>query len=242
MDCSEIEIEQGVMKDLEQFDTPTITNAIATYAGDRQTCLGLYHPFEINWYTDQNLKCLYPEYGARCAHVVTVTYSLKDPGYDRLEFVDLLKAVEEAPKPVILAMKQCGPDHMRSKNALLGGNMLTALKQLGVTGVLGDGPARDIEEMRGLEIQCLFQGLTAGHGTVAIAALNTPICVSGMDVCPGEVIHMDQNGAVKFPRKYLLQVLEKAKLINRMDLDRQKSMCETTDPAELARLMKAVYA
>ena len=120
--------------------------------------------------------------------------------------------------------------------------MLTALKQLGVTGVLGNGPARDMEEMRGLEIQCLFQGLTAGHGTVAIAALNTPISVSGMDVCPEEVIHMDQNGAVKFPRKYLLQVLEKAKFINRMDQERQKSMFETTDPAELAKLMKTVYA
>ena len=49
---SEIENEQGIMKDLEQFDTPTITNAIATYAGDRQTCLGLYHPFEINCWAE----------------------------------------------------------------------------------------------------------------------------------------------------------------------------------------------
>lgn len=242
MDRSDIENEQRIIKDLEQFDTPVITNAVATYAGDRQTCLGLYHPFEINWYTDQNLKCLYPEHGARCAHVVTVTYSPKDPGYGRLEFLDLLKAVEEAPKPVILAMKQCGSDHMRAKNALLGGNMLTALKQLGVTGVLGDGPVRDIEEMRGLEVQCLFPGVTAGHGTVAIAALNTPVSICGMDVCPGEVIHMDQNGAVKFPGKYLGEVLEKAKLIASMDQERQKLMGETTDPEELAKLMKAVYA
>lgn len=242
MDYSNVENECRTMKDLEQFDTPTITNAVATYAGNRETCLGLYHPFKINWYTNQNLRCLYPELGARCAHVVTVTYTEKDPVYDRLEFLDLLKAVEEAPKPVILAMKQCGSDNMRLKNALLGGNMLTALKQLGVIGALGDGPVRDIEEMKGLDVQCLFPGVTAGHGTAMIAALNTPISISGMDVCPGEIIHMDQNGAVKFPRKYLGQVLERARLINSMDRKRQKSMSETKDPVELAKLMKAVYA
>jgi len=58
MDHSDTEIEQRIMRDLEQFDTPTITNAVATYAGDRQTCLGLYHPFKINWYTDQERQKL----------------------------------------------------------------------------------------------------------------------------------------------------------------------------------------
>lgn len=233
--------ELEIMKQLEQFDTPTITNAIATYSSDRKNCLGLYHPQEINWYTDQNMKCLYPGYGARCAHVVTVIYGNKDAGYDRLEFLDLLEAIEESPKPVILAMEQYGSDELQSRNALIGGNMMTAFRQLGVTGVLGDGPARDIEEMRSLNVQCLFRGLAAGHATVSIAAINTPVHVSGMDVCPGEIIHMDQNGAVKFPKKYLSQVLEKAKIISGLDRKRQEEMKHTRDPKELAGIMKAIY-
>ena len=241
MERWDIDEKRRIMKELEQFDTPTITNAVATYSENKETCLGLFHPFAINWYTDQNLKCLYPELGARCANVVTVTYTQKDAVYNRLEFLDLLNAIEEAPKPVILAMVQCGEDQIKHKNALIGGNMLTAFKQLGVTGVLGDGPARDIKEMRPLDVQCLFSGVAAGHGSSLIAAINTPVSISGMDVCPGEIIHMDQNGAVKFPEKYLEQVLEKAKLISSMDQKRQEAMNETKDPEELASLMKAVY-
>ena len=57
--------EIQIMKELEQFDTPTITNVVATYPVN-QLCLGLYNPQEINWYTDNSLRCLYPELGARC--------------------------------------------------------------------------------------------------------------------------------------------------------------------------------
>ena len=62
--------EQAIMKELEQFDTPTITNVIATYPAS-DLCMGLYNPQEIDWYTDERLRCLYPELGARCGYAVT---------------------------------------------------------------------------------------------------------------------------------------------------------------------------
>ena len=52
--------EIALMKELEAFDTPTVTNAIATYPG-RDDCLGLYDPQEIDWYTDDRLRSLFPE-------------------------------------------------------------------------------------------------------------------------------------------------------------------------------------
>ena len=42
-------------------------------------------------------------------------------------------------------------------------------------------------------------------------AVNVPVSVGGMDVAPGELIHMDENGAVKFPANRAEQVLENAK-------------------------------
>ena len=39
--------EIEIMKALEEFDTPTITNAVATYPTDPD-CLGLYDPQEID--------------------------------------------------------------------------------------------------------------------------------------------------------------------------------------------------
>ena len=33
------------LKKLEQFDTPSITNVVATYPEDQELCLGLYDPW-----------------------------------------------------------------------------------------------------------------------------------------------------------------------------------------------------
>ncbi len=189
------------MKELEAFDTPTVTNAIATYPDRKETCLGLYEPHGTNWYTDERIRCLYPEIEPRCGFAVTCVYGISGKGFDLLGFTDILDAINEIPGPKVLAMKLNAPEEYRRKNALIGGNMMTAFSQLGVVGVVGDGPARDLEEMRPIGVQCLFTGLTAGHGFMPIEAVNVPVSLCSMDVAPGEEIHMDQNGAVKIPVK-----------------------------------------
>ena len=118
---------------------------------------------------------------------------------------------------------------------------MTAFSQLGVVGVIGDAPARDLEEMRPLGVACLFTGLAPGHGSMTIQGVNVPVTVSGMAVCPNEIIHMDVNGAVKFPRKYLKAILENVKSIQKGDTARQEDMKKMTDPAEIAAAMKNMY-
>lgn len=241
MDIARIELEQNIMKELEAFDTPTITNAVATYSADVENCLGLYDPQETDWYTDNQLRCLYPELGPKCGYAVTAVYGMVDPAYNRLGFGDILQAISEAQGPVILLLKANFTEKMQNRNALIGGNMMTAFKQLGVIGVLGDAPARDVDEMRPMKVQCMFPGSVAGHGTASVHAVNVPVTVSGMSVAPGEVVHMDENGAVKFPAKYLEQVLERAKRLRTRDEERQAAMSQTTDPVRLARIMKGLY-
>ena len=43
------------LEKLKQFDTPSITNVVATYP-DKEYCLGLYHPWRGQWYTDERVK------------------------------------------------------------------------------------------------------------------------------------------------------------------------------------------
>ena len=64
--------EQEMMKDLCNIDTPTITNVVATYPGD-PLCLSIYNPWTMNWYTDNTLRCWYPELGAICGFAVTAS-------------------------------------------------------------------------------------------------------------------------------------------------------------------------
>ncbi len=228
-------------RELEKFDTPSITNVVATYPGNKDNCLGLYHPWEGKWYTDETLRCMYPELGRRAGHVVTVVYGMPDPGFDRLGFGDILRAIEKTPKPVILAVKQNFPPHIKKINGLIGGNMMTAFKSAGVTGVLTDGPSRDVDEIRPMGMQYMLTGTAPGHGNFAVQAVNVPVEICGMDVAPGDIVHMDENGATKFPAGHIDDVLERVKKLQALEARRQEMMRNTTDIEKLADIMKGLY-
>ncbi|GAJ02135.1 unnamed protein product [marine sediment metagenome] len=76
--------------------------------------------------------------------------------------------------------------------------MTTALKSIVCVGVVSDGPSCYIDEIWLMKFQYMLTGVTAGHGDMAVHSVNTPVSVAGMDVSPGEIIHMDENGACKF--------------------------------------------
>ena len=230
--------EQEVMENLKKYDSPTITNVVATYPGDKENCLGLYHPWQGQWYTDQRLKCNYPELGRKVGYVVTCVYGMPDPNFKRLAFVDLFKAIAASPQPVVLVVKQNFPEEIKIKNGLAGGNMMTAFKQLGVVGLITDGPSRDLDEVRPMGVQYMTTGVCAGHGDFSLEAINVPVEVCGMAVCPGEIIHMDENGAVKFPREYLGEIAVRADRLMAKEVAVQTAMRLTNDPDKLARIIR----
>jgi regulator of RNase E activity RraA len=222
---------------LKQFDTPSITNVIATYPSKTDVCLGLYEPWSSNWYTDARMKAAYPELGRTAGYAVTVVYGLPDPSFNRLDFGDLLRAMGESPKPIVVCVKQDLPEELKRKNGLAGGQMLTAMKSAGAVAMITDGPSRDLDEIREMKIQYMMAGQCAGHGPLAVKAVNVPVHLSGMDVAPGEIIHLDENGAVKFPAKYLREVYDRAVLIQRQENEKMTAMAATSDIDELIRLM-----
>ena len=227
--------EQEMLKALEAFDTPTITNVVATYPADCENCLGLYHPWEGHWYTDSSMKCIYPDLGPRAGFAVTCVMGLPDPDYSRLSMADLLRALDASPKQTVVVIKQDFPRHIKKICGLSGGNMTTAFKRLGAVGCVSDGPSRDIDEIRPMEFQYLLTGVCAGHGPFQVRALNVPVDVCGMRVAPGDIIHMDANGAVKFPREYLPQVLALAEKLSAFESDKQAAIRAGRDVDEVIK-------
>ncbi|MBL7165321.1 MAG: RraA family protein [Dehalococcoidales bacterium] len=197
--------EQEMLEKLKGFDTPSITNVVATYPSN-PLCLGLYEPWKQKWYTDQSVHCIYPELGARVGYAVTVVYSLPDPNYKGLTMKDLVEALAKSRKPSIIVIRQDFPPEILPKVGLCGGNMTTMFKACGAVGVITNGPSRDVDEIRPMKFQYIMSGVTPGHGDMAIHAVNVPVSVAGMDVAPGEIIHMDENGACKFPADRLVDV------------------------------------
>jgi regulator of RNase E activity RraA len=216
---------------LKDFDTPAITNVIGTYPGE-SFCLDLYDPWEDNWYTDQSIRCMFPELGRTVGYAVTCVYGLPESGKPSLPFMDLVEVLDASLKPTILVFEQNFPPALAGKVGLAGGVMTTTIKAVGCVGAISNGPSRDIDEIRPMHFQYMLSGTTAGHGDLAIREINVPVRVAGMDVNPGEIIHMDENGACKFPADQSEAVLtnvrrlreEEAKLMDR--LSRAKSAAE----------------
>ena len=211
--------EQEIIAELRNFDTPSITNVVATYPTS-PLCLGLYNPWTENWYTDTSIRCMYPNMGPVVGYAVTCVYGLPDPNYTRLSFMDVIDALDASKKPTIFVFQQKFPPELADKVGLAGGNMTSAMKAVGCVGAISNGPSRDIDEIRPMEFQYLLSGITPGHGAMAVHAVNVPVAVAGMDVSPGEMIHMDENGACKFPADQLEAVLTNVKALRDEEADR----------------------
>jgi len=87
----------------------------------------------------------------------------------------------------------------------------------------------------------MLTGTTAGHGAFSVKEINEPVEICGMNVYPGEIIHMDENGAVKFPRKYLKNVLEKCQYLSELEQEKQAMLASTDDPKLLAQYISGHY-
>jgi regulator of RNase E activity RraA len=115
------------------------------------------------------------------------------------------------------------------------------MKAVGCIGMVSNGPSRDIDAVRKLDFQMLLGGVSAGHGEMAVQSVNAPVSVGGMDVAPGELIHMDENGAVKFPAARAAQVLENAQKV--LDAEAgQLKLLRTAKTADEVRAARGQYA
>lgn len=224
--------ERDILEELRNFDTPSITNVVATYP-DHPLCLGLYNPWSENWYTDQSIRCMFPELGRTVGYAVTCVFGVPEPAYSRLTFMDVLDAMEASPQPTILVFQQKFPPEIAAKVGLAGGNMTAAMQAVGAVGAISNGPSRDMDEIRPTKFQYMLSGVTAGHGGMAVHALNVPVSVGGMDVAPGEIIHMDENGACKFPATQLEAVLTNVRALQKEEEVRITQLRQAKTAAEV---------
>lgn len=225
--------EQEMLAKLRQFNTPTITNIVATYP-NHSLCLKLYNPWNGSWYTDTSIRSIMPELGRAIGYAMTFTYCL--PGPDTLPFTDLIAALYNAPKPTIAVFQHQYPPGILARAAAFGGQTASLFQVCGVAGVLTDSPIRDLDEIRPTGIPHLASGVTPGHGPLHVRSINTPVMVAGMEVNPGELVHLDEHGAVKFPSDQLAAVCEK---IDAFDQEEKDQVAALNQAADLAQVQEA---
>jgi 4-hydroxy-4-methyl-2-oxoglutarate aldolase len=224
--------QDELFAELCKIDTACISNVVATFPTN-PLCLAIYNPWSENWYTDTSVRCMYPEFGPMAGYAVTCVYSVPDPNYNKLTFMDVIDALDASPKPTILIMQQKFPPELAAKAGLVGEVMVTSMQAVGCIGLVSNGPSRDIDAVRALKFQYMLSGASAGHGAMAVQAVNVPVSVAGMDVAPGEIVHLDENGACKFPAGKLEAVVKNAKLLIKDEETRLKAIRQAKSAAEV---------
>lgn len=234
--------EEEMFQKLLGFSTPTVANVVATYP-ENPHCLGLYDPWKGKWYTDQSVHCVFPEMGIRIGYAFTLVVSVPDPKYPSLSFEDLIEALCKAKNPTIVICQQVYPPEILNRARLFGGQSTVLYKACGVVGVVTNGPSGDVDEMGLLGIQYIMSGVTPGHGPFSMRAINVPVSVAGMDVTPGDIIHMDEHGAVKFPTDKLANVCRNIDTLQKEEEEQAKAVlrARTPDDIKQAWLSKGMY-
>ena len=174
---------------LRQFDSPTISNAIERF-GIRPRVEGF-----AGW----ELRCAFPELGTMLGYAVTCTAdSTTEARPGERGLLRLWEAVEAAPKPVVIVIKDIGPE--RSRSCHMGEVMAATAKALGAVGCVSDGGLRDVMEVRALgAFQYFCPGFVVSHGNPVICDVNAPVALHGLSIRPGELLHGDVNGLLIVP-------------------------------------------
>jgi 4-hydroxy-4-methyl-2-oxoglutarate aldolase len=191
------------LNQLRRIDSPTVSNAIERFQ---------VRP-RLEGFAGWELRCGFPELGTMVGYAVTCTAdSTTEARADDRGLLRLWTAIEAAPKPAVLVIKDIGPDRARSCH--MGEVMATTAKALGAVGCVTDGGLRDVVEVRTLGgFQYFCPGFVVSHGNPVICDVGVPVTLEGMAVKPGDLVHGDVNGVLIVPDAVADRVAAEAELV-----------------------------
>jgi hypothetical protein len=181
------------LRALEEFDTPTICNALEMIEPGRRAY----------GYTRSNLFPATAEQGPRVGVARTATMRSMAPAEKsrddlkraRLRYYEYMHTPCDMPKACLM-------QDLDGENAGTGpfwGEFNTRIhRAMGFTMVITDGSARDVTNLPD-DILVLSRGLRPSHAYVHVVDFGGQVNVCGMTVADGDVVHADLHGAVAFP-------------------------------------------
>lgn len=233
--------EQQMLKKLRGFNTPSVGNVVASYP-QHPHCLGLYDPWYGEWYTDDSVTCLLPEVGPAVGYAITVVFGLDDPLEPAAPYLDFVDFLLTSRTPSIIVCEAQFPPEVLRRAGIFGGQSGALYKACGAVGLLTNSPVRDVDEIKAVGIQHMARGVTSGHGSLALRAFNVPVTVAGMQVLPGDMVHMDENGACKFPAERLEDVCNHIDAFSDEEKEHSELLLSAKDAAGIKAAWKKVIS
>ena len=174
---------------LGRYDTPTISNVIELF-DVRPRSAG---------FMDGRIRACFPEMPPIVGYAATATMRTAEPasGGDVYSSLDEQVArFSELPGPAIVVYQDLDDPPV---GATFGEVMATSYKCFGALGIITNGPARDLDQVRRLGFAAFSDGVVSSHSYSHTTSLHQPVRVGGLLVHPGDLLHADANGICSIP-------------------------------------------
>ena len=184
-------IDPGVLVDLRKFDTPTICNVLELFDSRPRTA----------GFCNERIKCCYPKLPPMVGYACTATFRSGSPPRAGDVYAGLGKQVEEIaemPGPSVVVFQDLDDPVVA---ATFGEVMCTTYKMFGAVGLVTSGAGRDLDQVELIDFPCFTSGTICSHGYCQIVDLQTTVCVGGVTIYPGDLLHGDRNGVTTIPNE-----------------------------------------
>jgi 4-hydroxy-4-methyl-2-oxoglutarate aldolase len=192
-----MELPHDQLDALRRFDTPTLSNAVETFAL-RSRAEG---------FADSQTRCMFPNLPRMVGYAVTAKISARtEPagGVVSSGFGALYEHARSQPEPRIVVVQDLdAPD---SCGSLWGEVHAIIFGALGCAGTVTNGLVRDLPEVEAVGFRYFAAGIGVSHAYVAVEEVGCEVRVGGLTVKPGDLLHADVHGVLAIPAEIAEQL------------------------------------
>jgi regulator of RNase E activity RraA len=188
------------LQDLGAFSTPTICNAIETFAVRPRN----------EGFMDASIVCRFPDSGAIAGYAVTATMRSAAPPERDIALGDIVRVFEGTPKPWIVVVEDLD---LHPLGAIWGEVNATAFGALGAVAAVTNGGVRDLPGVRAVGFQLYSASVLVSHAYAHFVTAGEPVRVGGLRVAPGDLLHCDAHGVASIPLEIAREVPAAARKI-----------------------------
>ncbi|MFC1600916.1 RraA family protein [Candidatus Sumerlaeota bacterium] len=174
---------------LAKYDTPTVCNVIELFDVRPRN----------SGYMERSIKACFPDLPPIVGYAATATFRASTPPTSGDAYTTLdtqIAALAEIPSPPIIVFEDLDDPPAA---ATFGEIMCTTYQRFGAAGLITSGAGRDLDQVYALKFPVFTSGAICAHGYCQFPSIHVPVCVGGITVKPGDLLHADRNGVTTIP-------------------------------------------
>jgi 4-hydroxy-4-methyl-2-oxoglutarate aldolase len=175
---------------LRQLDACTLANSIEMF----------HERLRNEGFMDGSVRCLFPQLPVMLGFAATIKLraaSLPTAGNIYADRTDWWEFINSLPKPRTVVIEDAS--NRPGLGSLVGAVHMNILKALHCVGVVTNGSVRDIPAAEAAGFHYFSGNIAVSHSYVHIIEYGKPVCVGGLKIQPGDLLHGDLHGVQSIP-------------------------------------------